>query len=34
VPQEAVGKTVTINVNLDLGPLQTVSKPLEYEIKR
>jgi hypothetical protein len=34
VPQETVGKTVTINVNFDLGALPTLSKPLEFEVKR
>jgi hypothetical protein len=32
VPKELIGQTVTIKVDFDLAPLQTVSKPVEVKL--
>jgi hypothetical protein len=34
VPSDLLGKKVTIKVEFNLTPLETVSKPLEFELKR
>jgi hypothetical protein len=32
VPSELIGKTVTVKVELNLAPLETVSKPVEVKL--
>jgi hypothetical protein len=33
VPKELVGKTVTVKVQFDLAPLETISKPIEVQLQ-
>jgi hypothetical protein len=32
VPQELIGKTVTVKVQFNLAPLETVSEPVEVKL--
>jgi len=32
VPKELVGKTVTIKVQFDLAPVETISKPIKVQL--
>jgi hypothetical protein len=33
VPKDVVGKKVTIQGGFDLGPIETISKPVETDLK-
>jgi hypothetical protein len=33
VPQELVGKTVTVKVQFNLAPVETVSQPIEVKLE-